>query len=79
MLFRSAFFKINENKLLIFQKWQKWHFWWLITFVWCVFKNIKQNNIWVFIVFKAESEPKHKEKISLGGFSSKNKNAFFRG
>ena len=27
------------------------------NFFWCVFKNTVQNNIYVFIVFEAESEP----------------------
>ena len=31
------------------------------TFFWCVFKNTEQNNNCVFIVLKAESEPKHEE------------------
>ena len=39
------------------------------NFFWCVFKNTEQNNNCVFIVFKAESEPKHKEKF----FGGKNK------
>ena len=47
----------------------------------CVrFQNTKQNNICVFIVFKAKSEPKHEEKIFfLGVFLQKPKTRFFRG
>ena len=36
------------------------------NFFWCVFKNTEQNNNCVFIVFKAESEPKHKENFGFG-------------
>ena len=57
----------------------KWRFWRLITFFWCVFKNTEQNNNCVFIVFKAESEPKHKEKMLVVCFSSKTKKALFWG
>ena len=45
----------------------------------CVFKNTEQNNNCVFIVYKAESEPKHEEKILFGYFFSKTKNALFWG
>ena len=58
-----------EKKVINFQKWPKWRFWRLVTFFWFVFKNTEQNNNCVFIVFKAESEPKHKEKF----FGGKNK------
>ena len=70
---------MHETKVINFQKWPKWRFWGLITFFWCVFKNTEQNNNCVFIVFKAESEPKHEEKIFFGCFSSKTKNALFWG
>ena len=49
------------------------------NFFWCVFKNTEQNNNCVFIVFKAESEPKHKEKFFLGVFLQKPKTRFFGG
>ena len=62
MLFGSVFFKMHRKKVINFQKLSKWRFWRLITFG-CVFKNTEQNNNCVFTVFKAESEPKHKEKI----------------
>ena len=42
------------------------------------FKNTEQNNNCVFIVFKGESD-QHEEKIFFGCFSSKTKNALFRG
>ena len=45
----------------------------------CVFKNTELNNNCVFIVFKAESELKHEEKILLGCFSSETKNMLFWG
>ena len=70
---------MHENKVINFQKWPKWRFWGLITFFWCVFKNTEQNKNCVFIVFKAESEPKHKEKFFCACFSSKTKNALFQG
>ena len=38
------------------------------NFSWCVFKNTEQNNNCVFIVFKAESKPKHEEKFCFGFF-----------
>ena len=69
MLFWSVFFKMHETKVINFQKWPKWRFWGLITFVWSVFKHAEQNNNCVFIVFKAESEPKHEEKFFFGCFS----------
>ena len=78
MLFWLVFFQMHEIKVINFQKRPKWRFWWLITFF-CVFKNTKQNNNCVFIVFKAESEPKHEEKFFFVCFSSKTKNALFRG
>ena len=49
------------------------------NFFWCVFKNTEQNNNCVFIVFKAESEPKHEEKFFLGVFLQKPKTRFFGG
>ena len=50
----------------------------VITFFWCVFKNTEQNNICVFIVFKAESEPKHKEnKFFFAVFFKNQKRAFW--
>ena len=76
MLFRSVFFKMHGKKVINFQKWR---FWRLITFFWCVFKNTEQNKNRVFIVFKAESEQKHKGKICFGCFSSKSKTRFFGG
>ena len=51
----------------------------LKTFFWCIFKNTEQNNICVFIVFKAESELKHEEKKILGVFLQKPKTCFFGG
>ena len=45
------------------------------NFFWCVFKNTKQNNNCVFIVFKAESEPKHEEFV----FFFKNQKRAFSG
>ena len=48
------------------------------NFFWCVFKNTEPNNNRVFIVFKAESEPKHKEKTFFGCFSSKTNDALFQ-
>ena len=76
MLFRSVFFTMHEKKVINFQKWR---FWRLITFFWRVFKNTEQNNNSVFIVFKAESEPKPRNKICFGCFSLKTKNALFLG
>ena len=43
------------------------------------FQKYRTNNNCVFIVFKAESEPKHEEKFFFGCFSSKTKNALFQG
>ena len=79
MLLWAVFFKMHEKKVINFQKWPKWRFWRLITFFWCVFKNTKQNNNRVFIVFKAESEPKHEKKIVLGVFLQKPKTRFYGG
>ena len=67
---------MHEKKVINFSKWR---FWLLITFFWCVFKNTKQNNNCVFIVFKAESEPKHEENFFLGVFLQKPKTCFFGG
>ena len=69
-----SIFENAWKKVINFQKWPKWHFWQLITFFWCVFKNTEQDNICVFIVFKAESQPKHEEKNFCGFFSSKTQN-----
>ena len=79
MLLWSVFFKMHEKKVINFQKWPKWRFWRLITFFWCVFKNIEPNNNCVFIVFKAESKPKHEKKKFLGLFLQKPKTRFFGG
>ena len=49
------------------------------NFFWCIFENTKQNNNCVFIVFKGESEPKHKEKKNVGGFFFKNQKSAFSG
>ena len=49
-----------------------------IFYLW-VLKNTEQNNICVFIVFKAESEPKKNKKKCFGGFLQKPKTHFFRG
>ena len=49
------------------------------NFFWCVLKNTEQNNNRVFIVFKAESELKHKENFFLGVFLQKPKLRFFGG
>ena len=38
-----------------------------------------QKDICLSIVFKAESKPKHEEKLLLGGFSSKTEKPFFGG
>ena len=70
---------MHEKKVINFQKWSKWCFWRLITFFWCVFKNTEQNNNCVFIVFKAESEPKPEEKFFFGCFLQKPKTRFFGG
>ena len=78
MFFYEVFLKMHEKKVINFQKWPKWRFWRLITFFWCVFKNTEQNNNCVFIVFKAESEPKHEEKI-FGVFFFKNQKRAFSG
>ena len=46
----------------------------------CVFsKKNDQKNICASIVFKAESRPKQEESKFFGGFSTKTKNALFRG
>ena len=45
----------------------------------CIFKNIEQKNIGASIVFKAESEPKHKEKLFSGVFLQKPKTHIFGG
>ena len=79
MFFHEVFLKMHEKKVINFQKWPKWRFWRLITFFWCVFENTEENNNCVFIVFKAESEPKQEEKFFWGYCSSKTKNALFRG
>ena len=49
------------------------------NFFWCVFKNTEQNNDCVFIVFKAESEPKPEKQFFLGVFLLKPKMCFFGG
>ena len=46
------------------------------NFFWCVFKNTEQNNNCVFIVFKAESEPKHEEFFFWVFFFKNQKHAF---
>ena len=46
---------------------------------WGVFKNTEQNNICVFIVFKAGSEPKHEDKLIFFGFFFKNQKLTFSG
>ena len=49
------------------------------NFFLCVFKNTDQKNISVYIVFKAESKPKHKEKNFGGSFLQILKSHFFGG
>ena len=49
------------------------------NFLLCVFKKNEQNNNCVFIVFKADSEPKNEGKNLFGCFSSKSKKALFGG
>ena len=68
---------MHETKVINFQKWPKWRFWGLITFVWSVFKHAEQNKNCVFIVFKAKSEPKHEKKKLC--FSLLTKSTHFRG
>ena len=79
MFFSEVFLKMHEKKGINFQKWPKWRFWGFITFFWCVFKNIVQNNNCVFIVFKAESTPKHEDKKFCGCFFFKNQKRAFSG
>ena len=79
MLFWSVFLKTHKKTVINRQKWPKWRFWLSITFFLYVIKNTDQKNICAYIVFKAESKSKHREKIFLWGFSSKTKNALFRG
>ena len=45
----------------------------------CVFKNANQKDICAFIVFKAESKPKHEETCFGGVFLKKPKTHFFGG
>ena len=71
-----------KKKLLIFKKkkkWPKWRFWWLITFFGAFSKIPNKITIVLFVVFKAESELKHKEKIFWGVFLQKPKTRFFGG
>ena len=49
------------------------------NFFLCVFKNTNQKNICAFIVYKAESKPKHEDKFISGGFLKKLKMLFFSG
>ena len=49
------------------------------SFFKCVFKNTDQKDICASIVFKAESKPKHLEKLFWGGFLQKPKTGFFGG
>ena len=46
------------------------------NFLW-IFKNTNQKNICGSVVFKAESEPKHKENNLLDFLSLKTKNMLF--
>ena len=72
---------MHEKKLLLFKNGQrqKWHFWRLIPLFGALSKNTERNNKCVFIVFKADSEPKHEEKNVLGVFLQKPKKHFFGG
>ena len=47
------------------------------NFFWCVFLYTEQNNNCAFIVFKAESEPKHEEKIGCVFFFKNQKCTFW--
>ena len=78
MLFRSVFFKMHDKKVINFQKWPKWRFWRLIIFFGAFSKKTEQNNNCEFIVFKAESEPKHEEK-KICVFFFKNQKPTFSG
>ena len=78
MLFWSVFLKTHKKQLLTAKNGQNGVFA-VNNFFLCVFKNTDQKDICVSIVFKAESKPKHKENFFWGGFSSKTKNALFRG
>ena len=61
-----------HEKVINFQKWPKWRFWWLTTFLaFSKIVNTEQNSICVFIVFKAEPDPKY-----LGFFFKNQKCAF---
>ena len=79
MLFRSVCLKMHEKKLLIF-KMAKMAFLVDYNFFLCAFsKTPNQKNNCVFIVFKAESEPKHERKNCLGVVLQKPKTCFFGG
>ena len=67
------------KKSYYFSKMAKMAFLAVNNFFWCIFKNTEQNNNCVFIVFKAESEPKCEEKILIKCFSSETKNVLFWG
>ena len=69
---------MHEKKVINFQKWPKWRFLAVNNFF-VLFKNTKQNNNCVCIVFKAESEPKHEDQICFDVFLQKPKTRFFGG
>ena len=62
MLFWSVFLKMHFKKVINHQKQSKLRFCQLTTFF-VRFQNTAQKNICLSMVFKAKSEPKHKEKI----------------
>ena len=74
----SIFFKCTKKRYQP-PKTAKMAFLMVNNFFLCVLKNTEQKNIRASIVSKAESKPKHEEKVFFGGFSSKTKNALFQG
>ena len=77
MLFRSVFLK-TQNKLLTANNGKNGVFDGQQLFF-VSFQIYQQQKNCMSNLFKAESEPKHKEQFFWGGFSSKTKKPFFGG
>ena len=69
--------ELSAGTVLIFKNGQNGVFWRLITFL--CFSKIPNKITIVFVVFKAESEPKHEEQIFFDVFLQKPKICFFGG
>ena len=74
-----SIFENAWKKVINFQKWPKWQFWWLLTFF-CAFSKIPNKITIVCLLFlKLNQSQNIKKKFCLGVFLQKPKSHFFGG